>query len=154
MYIPPDWETKARDHDLGILKRRELRIEDLRPLRGRVFLRPLGDAAGRELVTHADGTRRTTGGIIAPETVHDNRRHGAGAAQIHRGVVVAMGPPARTKKGALAMTEYELGTEVYFVFALEGTEETRRVRVGEEGLVVMAQEEIVAVVERGAGVGR
>ena len=111
------------------------RVEDIRPLRGRVILRELYAASP----------------IVTPDTVRSNKRAGAGRLNIHRGLVLAMCAPARMKRGALAVPEYELRSEVLFVFALELTEEARTVRLetdrGAEDLVVVAQEEVIAVVD-------
>lgn len=115
------------------------RVEDLRPLRGRALLREIYDASP----------------IVTPDTVRANKRTGAARLDIHRGVVLAMGAPARTKGGALVMPDYELGSEVLFVFALQGTEESRTMRMltpsapAGEAVVWVAQQEIVAVIGGG-----
>ena len=110
------------------------------PLRGRVLLEKDRYEAGK------DGL--SPGGIIIPAS-HYNARDNDGP-QIHRGRVVAMGPPARTAKGHEVAPGFRVGDTVLFVYAL-ATEDFRTVRfpqIHDGIMVVVAQEEVQAVVER------
>lgn len=110
---------------------RPTRVEDLRLLRGRVLLREI----------HED----SVGLIVKPATWRDNKR-GANRLSIHRGEVVDMGAPARTRKGAMVYPEFAVGDIVIFVFAL-ATETYRTFEIDGKEYVMVAQEEVVAVVE-------
>lgn len=108
--------------------------ERIRLLRGRALLK-LDDselAAGH----------MSDGGVWIPGTSFGERK-----MKIHRGTVVALGPPARTKGrrgklGAETPWDVEPGDEVLFVYA-EWLERMRRF----EGFAVVSQSEIVGVIE-------
>jgi co-chaperonin GroES (HSP10) len=118
MAITTETVTKKADTDLK-----------LRPLRGRAFIQR--DA--KEL-----GEYTTDGGIIVPATVATNPRK----LRIHRGVVLALGPPAFVHGHVEMSWDCKVGDTVYFVFdkALE------KVRNFEDKAWV-AQEEIQGVYE-------
>ena len=108
------------------------------PLRGRVLLEKDRYEAGK------DGL--SPGGIIIPAS-HYNARDNDGP-QVHRGKVIAMGPPARTRKGHEVAPGFRVGDTVLFVYAL-ATEDFRTVyfpQIHDGVMVVVAQEEVQAVV--------
>ena len=90
-----------------------------------------------------------------PDQAPDNERSGQRSSGVrsqssHRGTVLGMGEPARTAKGDAPIPHgFSVGDEVVFVFALQGTEESRRGTWSDgEPCVWIAQEEVIAVVER------
>ncbi len=110
------------------------------PLRGRVLLEKDRYEAGE------DGL--SPGGIILPATHYDARDNDG--PQVHRGRVVAMGPPARTRKGHEVAPGFRVGDTVLFIYAL-ATEDFRTVRfpqIHDGIMVVVAQEEVQAVIGR------
>lgn len=116
-------------------------VEDVkRLLRGRVAVRPL--------------VERYHGRLVLPDTAADTLRKEQGSSGMlarssHRGRVLAMGEPARTARGdAPVPAGFEVGDEVVYVFARNGTEDSRTStwRDGEP-VVWLAQEEVIAVVE-------
>lgn len=148
MTLVDRWNRFAALHDMPIRKD-PMTLHDLpapddlqpwrrwRMLRGRVLVREIHsarrDAAGRPM---------SEGGIYFPENWIDDKRNKS--PRIHRGEVLAIGAPARTKRGHHVILEAEIGQVVWFVFAL-ATEEFRA--VGSD-LTVVAQEEVIAVEER------
>ena len=95
------------------------------PLRGRVVIREI----------------KARSSIILDPGVFDPR-----AQTTHRGQVIAVGPPVLTLKGAEIPLDFKAGDVVQFHF--EGTEKGRTVTWdGHEGVLVMAQREIDAVIE-------
>lgn len=106
-----------------------------RPLRGRVAVREIKP--------------KQVGRIHLPDTAYDNpsakRPKGTGAE--HRGIVLGMGEPALTPKGAPVPHDFEVGDLVLFVFAAQGCEDMRKGLWPGDGepCVWLAQEEIIAV---------
>ena len=111
------------------------------PLRGRIAIRkhvPL-----------------RTGLVWHPDQAPDNERSGQRSSGVrsqssHRGTVLGMGEAARTAKGDAPIPHgFSVGDEVVFVFALQGTEESRRGTWSDgEPCVWIAQEEVIAVVDK------
>jgi co-chaperonin GroES (HSP10) len=110
----------------------------LRPLRGRVAIRELHD-------------KPTT--IVLPDGYHKAHERDRTS---HRGVVLGMGPPARTRKGAEVAAEFTEGSTVRFVFdadnGVEGggfTEAARTAVWPPDGgpCVWVMQAEVIAVEE-------
>ncbi len=93
---------------------------DYAPMRGRVYVEIL---------------RETSKWIILPDAAPRTEK-------IHRGKVLAMGPPARDKWGREVPPEFKPGDEVLYVYAL-ATEKARR--FGE--IACVAQEEVTGVIE-------
>ena len=99
------------------------------PLRGRVVIREHKEAS--RIVTIID-TRDPRGDLTVSRT--------------HRGTVLAMGPPVLTDDGHEVPHGFAVGDVVQFHF--EATESGRTTTWGEhEGVLVMAQREIDAVLE-------
>ncbi|NWG54016.1 MAG: co-chaperone GroES [Hydrogenophilaceae bacterium] len=92
-------------------------------------VRPLGD---RVVVRRMEQEERTPGGIIVPDTAKQKPRHGE---------VIATGPGARGKNGALAPLDVKPGDRVVFA-DWSGTE----VRVDGEDLVILREADILGVV--------
>jgi co-chaperonin GroES (HSP10) len=95
---------------------------------------------------------RRIGLIHVPDTHYDTIRTedkslGTLAQSSHRGRVLAAGPPARMPWGTPLPLDFEVGDEVVFVFALAGTEVSRRSFYGDEPCVYVAQEEVIGVFE-------
>jgi co-chaperonin GroES (HSP10) len=108
----------------------------LRPLRGRVAVKPLVETR-TGLIWHPDQR---------PDTERsEDRQLGKLAQSSHRGRVLGAGPPA-LRHGHEVPLGFEVGDEVVFVFASRGTEESRRSFYGDEPCVWVAQEEVIAVV--------
>lgn len=112
--------------------------QDVRPLRGRVAIRPL-------VPTHF-------GVLVLPDTAADTERtrqqsSGVRAQSSHRGRVLAMGPYALTPKGGATVTAgFAVGDEVVYVFGRNGTEVSRTGTWSDGKPVVwVSQEEVVAV---------
>ena len=102
----------------------------IRPLRGRVVIREHKEPS--RLVTIIDTT--------------DPRGDPHAATLTHRGTVIAMGPPVLLTSGAEVPHHFRVGDVVQFHF--EATESGRTTTWGEhEGVLVMAQREIDAVIE-------
>jgi co-chaperonin GroES (HSP10) len=104
----------------GIEPTRALEIEGFRPLRGRVVVRE---------------NRRPSSILWTPGGAERERTS-------HRGTVLAIGPAMRTRKGREVPHDFAVGDEVYF--CLEYLEKPRSFP---DDVVVLAQEEVLAVVE-------
>jgi co-chaperonin GroES (HSP10) len=92
-----------------------------RPLRGRIVIRPMPETF---LIYTPDPRQETT----------------------HRGEVIDAGPPVLTEKGAEIPLHFKVGDVVQYHF--EATEKGRTTNWnGQDGVLVMAQREIDAVVE-------
>jgi co-chaperonin GroES (HSP10) len=102
----------------------------IRLLRGRVAI--------REILPTKSGR------IVLPDDYHDKHERDRTS---HRGLVLAMGPPARTASGAEVTPGFAPGDVVHFVFALHGTEASRVNTWPADGgrVVWVAQEEVTAV---------
>ena len=97
-----------------------MNLIDYAPIRGRVFVEVL-EMRKSIIVTTEEDPRKV---------------------KIHRGKVLAMGPPARDKWGREVPPEFKPGDEVLYVYAL-ATEKARR--FGE--IACVAQEEVTGVLE-------
>jgi co-chaperonin GroES (HSP10) len=95
---------------------------------------------------------RRIGLIHVPDHFYDSRRAGDKSVGLlaqssHRGLVLAAGPPARMPWGSPLPLDFEVGDEVVYVFSLGGTEVSRRSFYGGKPCVMIAQEEVLAVLE-------
>lgn len=111
---------------------------NLKLLRGRVLIRP---------TVYCDEvqSRLTSIGLIVPDTLVDDPRHEDGRRKgtLGRGIVVDIGPPARSKKGKEMPPAFAVGDEVLHI----GQHESRWTTVDGEKLRVCSQEEVCAVIE-------
>jgi chaperonin GroES len=93
-------------------------------------LRPLHD---RVVVKRMEEERTTPGGIVIPDTA---------AEKPIRGEVVAVGKGKRLDNGEVRALDVNVGDKVLFL-KFSGTE----VKVGEEDVLVMREDDIMAVLE-------
>jgi chaperonin GroES len=93
-------------------------------------LRPLQD---RVLIRRVDAETKTLGGIFIPDAVQEKP---------HEGEVVAIGPGARNKDGALLPMGVKPGDRVLFG-KWSGTE----VKLDGEELMIMSEADIMGVLE-------
>lgn len=96
-------------------------------LRGRVMVRPI--------------VEKRIGLIHVPDQVHDTRDN---KPSLGRGVIVMHGPPAE-RDGVEIPPGFRPGDEVLYV----GQHKSRRIPWEDGEVAMVAQEEIVAVIERG-----
>ncbi len=82
-------------------------MSEIRVMRGQVVIREDLDAAHRQF-SHIVTLRSRDG---------DDAKAEQRARTSHRGVVLAMGPPARTKKDVEVDPGFKVGDEVYFVWS-------------------------------------
>lgn len=101
-------------------------MEELRLLRGRVCIRP-------------ESVARTPAGIWLAQT-DDGRKRGAKEAR--RGTVVAMGPPALSKRKREVAPGFAVGDRVLYVYGQIDTPIP-----GESLAAWCSQEEVIAVIE-------
>ncbi|MGT2509322.1 co-chaperone GroES [Cupriavidus basilensis] len=94
-------------------------------------LRPLHD---RVLVKRSDNETRTASGIVIPDSA---------AEKPDQGEVVAVGPGRRNEAGERITPDLRVGDRVLF-----GKYAGQGVKVDGEELLVLREEDIVAVVER------
>jgi chaperonin GroES len=92
-------------------------------------IRPLHD----RLIVKRTEERKTAGGIVIPETAGEKPQ---------RGVVQAVGPGKFTSDGKLQSMAVKVGDEVLFG-KYSGTE----VKIANEDLLVMREEDIMGVIE-------
>ena len=92
--------------------------------------RPLHD---RVVVKRADAETKTSGGIIIPDSAGEKPQQGK---------VIAVGPGSRDEAGKLVPLDLKKGDKVLFG-KYSGTE----VKVDGEDLLVMREEDIMAVIE-------
>ena len=92
-------------------------------------IRPLHD---RVIVKRTE-ERKTSGGIVIPETAGEKPQ---------RGVVQAVGPGKMTSDGKLQAMSIKVGDEVLFG-KYSGTE----IKIANEDLLVMREEDIMGVIE-------
>ena len=97
-----------------------MNLIDYAPMRGRVFVEVL-EMRKSIIVTMDEDPRKV---------------------KIHRGRVLAMGPPARNAAGIEVPPEFKVGDEILYVYAL-ATEKARRF----EEVACVAQEEVTGVLE-------
>lgn len=109
----------------------------IRPLRGRIIIRPTGSAHG-----YADQLRRL--GLDVPDTYEDDPRTRKNQNSLGRGVVIAMGPPARDRWGREVVPGFREGDEVLHI----GQHISRDVVWNGETCRACSQEEVCAVLER------
>ena len=108
----------------------------IRPLRGRIIIRPTGDSGGYE-----DQFRRA--GLVMPDTAKFDPRTQKNQNSLGRGIVVAMGPPARDKWGREVVRGFSVGDEVLHI----GQHKSRDVEWNGEMCRACSQEEVCAVLE-------
>ena len=94
-------------------------------------LRPLAD---RVIVKRIDSETKTASGIVIPD---------AAAEKPDQGEVLAVGPGKRNDKGELAALTVKVGDRVLF-----GKYSGQTVKVEGDELLVMREEDIMAVVEQ------
>lgn len=107
-------------------------------LRGRVIVRPVPHEHGQHLI-HIPATSK----IDDPR--EDTERAKRGGRSLGRGVIVAMGPPAMTRKrGAEVLPAFAVGDEVFFL----GQHVSRDVDWDGVACKAVAQEEIAIVLDK------
>ena len=92
--------------------------------------RPLHD---RVLIKVLDSEEKTAGGIIIPDSAKEKPQEGE---------VIAVGPGAKNEDGKLSPMDVKVGDTVMF-----GQYSGSEITVGEETLLVMSEDEIVAIIE-------
>ena len=107
------------------------------PLRGRIIIRPTGSSYG-----YGDQLRKL--GLQVPDTYEDDPRTRKNQNSLGRGIVVAMGPPARDKWGREVVPGFQVGDEVLHI----GQHKSRDVEWNGEMCRACSQEEVCAVLER------
>lgn len=102
------------------------------PLHGRVCVREL--------------LPKKLGYIHLPDDYHDNNVRNTSS---HKGLVLAMGPPACTKTGVPIPADFKVGDTVLFVFGMDGAEKSRVGIFPDDGLpcVWITQEEVIGIYE-------
>src|SRR5699024_1543812 len=93
-------------------------------------LRPLHD---RVIVKRLDNERTTASGIVIPDSA---------AEKPDQGEIVAVGPGKRTEDGKVLPVDVKVGDKVLF-----GKYAGQTVKVDDEELLVIREEEILAVVQ-------
>ena len=110
-----DTKKKAKNSDLNLAS----------------LFTPLDD----RLVVERDGvSNRTAGGLYIPDTVSDSEKP-------NRGVVLAVGPGHRNKKGQLRPLDVQQGNKVIFFF-FSGSE----INLEGRDLVLIRESDVVAIV--------
>lgn len=111
-------------------------MNNIRLLRGRTLIRPCADGE--------TGAALKRAGLIAPATLTDDPRSRRGNQNsLGRGVVIAMGAPAMSRKGGAEVAPgHAIGDEVLFI----GQGRARVVEFDGELLRACAHEEVVAVI--------
>jgi chaperonin GroES len=95
--------------------------------------RPLHD---RILVRRLEEDDKTAGGIIIPDTAKEKPM---------KGEVLAVGPGARNKKGALVPMEVKVGDQILF-----GKWSGNEVKIDGEELMIMGESDVMGVFEKKA----
>ncbi|OZI66696.1 co-chaperone GroES [Bordetella genomosp. 11] len=93
-------------------------------------LRPLND---RVIIKRLDNERKTASGIVIPESA---------AEKPDQGEVIAVGPGKRTEDGKVLPVDLKAGDKVLF-----GKYSGQTVKVDGEELLVIREEEILAVIQ-------
>ena len=96
--------------------------------------RPLHD---RVLVKRVEAEEKTKGGIIIPDTAKEKPQEGE---------VIAVGPGARDESGKLIPIDLKAGDRILFG-KWSGTE----IKIEGEDLIIMKENDVMGVVETGAG---
>lgn len=99
-------------------------------LAGNLKLQPLGD---RVVVEREAAEERTAGGIVLPDSAKDKPS---------RGTVIAVGDGRLLDDGSRAPLQVKVGDKVLFTSYAPET-----VKLGEEELLLMREEDILAVIE-------
>lgn len=97
---------------------------------GSIKLQPLGD---RVVVEREEAEERTSGGIVLPDTAKDKPS---------RGTVLAVGNGKLLDDGSRSKLQVKVGDKVLFTSYAPET-----VKLGEEELLLMREEDILAVIE-------
>jgi co-chaperonin GroES (HSP10) len=110
----------------------------IRPLRGRVVVREIE-------------TLVSPNGIVFPSMQRDwdreaDRNKGIKAMSSHRGIVLDMGPPARTKKGAEISPGFRVGDTVQYKWTHNEREFTKEWSDGKPASWI-SQDCVLAVIE-------
>lgn len=98
--------------------------------KSKVQLQPLGD---RVVVEREESQERTAGGIVLPDSAKDKPA---------RGTIVALGTGRLLDDGSRAGFQVKVGDRVLFSQYAPDT-----VKLGEEELLLMREEDILAVIE-------
>jgi chaperonin GroES len=99
-------------------------------LAGNLKLQPLGD---RVVVEREEAEARTAGGIVLPDSAKDKPS---------RGTVIAIGDGRLLDDGSRAPLQVKVGDKVLFTSYAPET-----VKLGEEELLLMREEDILAIIE-------
>ena len=94
-------------------------------------VKPLGD---RLIVKATEAEEKTAGGILLPDSAREKPQQGE---------VVAIGPGKLLDNGKTVAMEVKPGDRVYYA-KYGGTE----VKVGAEDLIILRQDDVLAVVEK------
>jgi chaperonin GroES len=98
-----------------------------------VNVKPLGD---RIVVRRQAAEEKTAGGIVLPDTAKNKPQ---------RGTVVAVGPGRMLKDGTRRPLQVKAGDKV--LFTTWAGDEFRQRSSGDEGIVLMREEDVLAILE-------
>jgi chaperonin GroES len=94
-------------------------------------LKPLGD---RLVVKPLEAEEKTAGGIVLPDTAKEKPQQGE---------VIAVGPGKLLDNGKVTPIDVKVGDTIYYA-KYGGTE----VKIGAEELVILRQDDVLAVLEK------
>ena len=97
---------------------------------GSIKLQPLGD---RVVVEREESEERTAGGIVLPDTAKDKPA---------RGKVIAVGDGRLLDDGSRSKLQVKVGDKVLFTSYAPET-----IKLGDEELLLMREEDILAIIE-------
>jgi chaperonin GroES len=104
--------------------------EKKKPAKTALKLQPLGD---RVVVEREESEGRTAGGIVLPDTAKDKPS---------RGTIVAVGDGKLLEDGSRSKLQVNVGDRV--LFSMYGGDQ---VKIGEQELLLMREDDILAIIE-------
>jgi chaperonin GroES len=104
--------------------------EKKKPAKTALKLQPLGD---RVVVEREESEGRTAGGIVLPDTAKDKPS---------RGTIVAVGDGKLLEDGSRSKLQVKIGDRV--LFSMYGGDQ---VKIGEQELLLMREDDILAIIE-------